>query len=179
MMKYALVLTLLVLGLLASMNIVYAPWSTLGTGYAITSDFHGIDVPPSTPVTVTAGSLDTHVTQITFRWHRPDESVAREVTVAIFTNGTFGNWNNGTSAEIRYAIDSFAPDVLGDWGVQAFFQDSTGMDRADLENVIKIRATSFNAIPEVPLGTVVILLSMFGALSIFALKKKRTIAGVP
>jgi len=48
---------------------VYAPWSTLGTGYAITSNYHGEDVIPSTPVTVTAGTLDQNIVQVTFRWH--------------------------------------------------------------------------------------------------------------
>jgi len=160
------------IGLLLMINAVYAPWSTLGTGYAITSDHHGIDVLPGTPVMVTAGSLDSNVVQVTFRWHRPDESVAMEVTKPVYTNGTYGQWNNGSMALIRYANDTYTPDVLGDWGVQAFFQDSTGTGKAGLENVIKIRATSFNTIPEVPLGTVAILLTMFGALAVFGIRKK-------
>jgi hypothetical protein len=174
-MKKFVLLTLGLLSatLLFSVNSVYAPWATLGTGYAITSDFHGVDVPIGTEVTVTAGTLDTRVTQVTFRWHRPDESVAREVTVPVFTNGDTGQWNNGTSALVRYAVDSYSPDVLGDWGVQAFFQGSGGSTKAGIEDVIKIRATSFNVIPEVPVGTIAILLSMFGAFGVFAVKKRK------
>jgi len=180
-MKRKLTLTLIMasIGLLTFFTIVHAPWSTLGTGYAITSNYHGVDIPPSTPVTVTAGTLDTNVVQITFRWHEPpdgDGPVRWEVTVPIFTNGTTGEWNNGTPAEIRYAENTQIPDVLGDWGVQAFFQDSTGKDRAGLEDVINIKATSFNAIPEVPLGTIVVSLAMLGALGIFAIKKKSRLA---
>jgi hypothetical protein len=95
------------------------------------------------------------------------------VTVPVFTNGDTGQWNNGTSALVRYAVDSYSPDVLGDWGVQAFFQGSGGSTKAGIEDVIKIRATSFNVIPEVPVGTIAILLSMFGAFGVFAVKKRK------
>lgn len=172
-LKSRLVLFLSLVGLFGIMNSVYAPWSTLGTGYAITSNYHGKDAPLLATVTVTGCTLDQIVTQVTFRWHRPDDTVVREVTVPVFTNGTSGQWNDGTTALIRYAIDSFRPDVLGDWGVQAFFQDSAGKHKAGLNNVIKIKATSFNVVPEVPFGTAAILLSMFGALGVFAIKKKR------
>lgn len=174
--KLTLILTLLSIGLLAAVTVVYAPWSTLGTGYAITSNYHGIDIPPGTPVTVTAGTLDSNVVNVTFRWHMPNGTVRWEVVVPVFTNGTTGQWNNGTIVLIRYAQDTQIPDVLGDWGVQAFFQDSTGRDRAGLDDVIKIKATSFNAVPEVPLGTIVVFLAMLGALGIFAIKKKPRLA---
>lgn len=172
-MKSLLLLLLVLTGFFGIMNSVYAPWSTLGTGYAITSNYHGKDVPLLAPVAVTAGTLDQLVTQVTFKWHRPDDTVVREITVLVFTNGTSGRWNNGTTALIMYAIDSFRPDVPGDWGVQAFFQDSGGKNRAGINNVIKIRATSFNVVPEVPFGTAVILLSMLGALGAFAIRKKQ------
>lgn len=173
--KISLAVALLVSIILISVSVVNAPWSTLGTGYAITSNYHGVDILPGTPVTITAGTLDSNVVKITFRWHEPPDGngpVRWEVTVPIFTNGTTGQWNNGTTAEIRYAQNTQTPDVLGDWGVQAFFRDSTGKDRADLTNVINIKATSFNAVPEVPFGTLAILTAMFGAIAIFAIKKK-------
>ena len=173
--KISLAVALLVCILLISVSVVNAPWSTLGTGYAITSNYHGVDVPPGNPVTVTAGTLDSNVVRITFRWHEPPDGngpVRWEVIKLIFKNGTFEQWNNGTTAEIRYANDTQTPDVLGDWGVQAFFRDSTGKDRAGLTNVISIKATSFNAVPEVPFGTLAILTAMFGAIAIFAIKRK-------
>jgi len=172
-LKSVLVLLLVFVGLFGIMSSVYAPWSTLGTGYAITSNYHGKDAPLMATVTVTAGTLDPGVTQVTFRWHRPDDTVVREVTVPVFTNGSSGQWNNGDTALIRYAIDSFKPDVLGDWGIQVFFRDSAGKQKAGLNNVIKIKAASFNVVPEIPLGTAAIVLSMFGALGILAIKKKR------
>ena len=172
-MKSVLALLLVFVALFGIMNSAYAPWSTIGTGYAITSNYHGKDVPLMATVTVTAGTLDPSVTQVTFRWHMPDDTVVREVTVPVFTNGTIGEWNNGDTALIRYAMDSLKPEVPGDWGVQAFFQDSAGKQRAGLNNVIKIKATSFNVVPEIPFGTAAIVLSMFGALGILAMKKKK------
>ena len=166
----------LILGLLILSGAVYAPWTTLGTGYAITSNVHGTDISPGTPVTVTAGTLDSNVVNVTFRWHEPPDGNGPkrwEDTVLIFTNGTTGKWNNGTTAEIRYAQNTHTPDVLGNWGVQAFFRDSTGKDRANLTNVIKTKATSFNTVPEIPFGTIAAAAAMFIALGLFIIKKKK------
>lgn len=173
MKKYALLPTLIILGLISTAGFANAPWSTIGTGFAITSNVHGIDIPPATAVTVTAGTLDSRVTHVTFRWHMPNDTVARQVIVPVFTNGTTDQWNNGTVALVRFAIDTYSASVLGDWGVQAFFQDSVGTARAGLEDVIKIRATSFNVIPEVPFGTLMILIGMFGALGVLSVRRKK------
>jgi len=182
--KIALKIILISISILVLANIVYAPWSTLGTGYAITSNYHGIDVPPGTPITVTAATLDPNVVQITFRWHRPPDGngpVAREVAVPVVTSPypppnvpqEVIDYVNSTT--IWYAQDTWAPDELGDWGVQAFFQDSTGKDRAGLKNVISIKATSFNTIPEIPLGTIAATAAMIFALGFFMVKKKKTV----
>lgn len=167
------------IGLLTSFTIVHAPWSTLGTGYAITSNYHGVDVPPGTNVTVTAGTLDPNVVNVTFRWHRPAGSILPpipDVTKPVYTNTTKYTYKNGTQVLIRYANDTKIPDEIGDWGVQAFFQDSTGKDRAGLEDVINIKATSFNSVPEVPFGTIAVFLAMLGALGILAIKKRPRLA---
>jgi len=169
----SLTLALLSIGMFASISVVYAPWQTLGTGYAITTDYHGVDVLPGTPVTATAGTLDPRIVNVIFRWHMPNDTVRWEVTKPVWTNGTQGQWNNGTWAVIRYANDTQILDVLGDWGVQVFFQGPGGTEKANLTDVIKIRAESFNVIPEVPLGTIAVTLSMLAALGIFTLKKKR------
>ena len=54
---------------------------------------------------------------------------------------------------MRYAQETWDPSELGplelgEWGVQVFFQDSTGKDRAGVPMVVKIKATSFNVTPE-------------------------------
>ncbi|MCK4933932.1 hypothetical protein KAS06_04605, partial [Candidatus Bathyarchaeota archaeon] len=98
-MKHKITLIIIFLtSFLVFVNVVYAPWSTLGTGYAITSDYHGIDVFPGIPITITAGTLDPSVTQVTFRWHMPNDTARWEVTVPVSPNGTTGQWNNGTTA---------------------------------------------------------------------------------
>ena len=172
--KLTLIVALLSICFLVFINVVYAPWSTLGTGYAITSNYHGVDVFPGTLVTVTAGTLDPDVANVTFRWHMPNETVRWEVTVPVYTNGTYGQWNDGTTALIRYANNTQIPDVFGDWGVQAFFQDSTGTDKAGLDNVIKIKATSFNTIPEVPvIGTAGAAIAMLLGLGFFTARTKK------
>jgi hypothetical protein len=165
---------LLLTSLLILVSIAYAAWSTLGMGYAITSNYHGVQVPSGVPVTVTAGTLDPAVTQITFRWHMPNGTTRWDVTVPVYTNGTTGQWNNGTTALIRYAQNTQTPDVTGDWGVQAFFRDSTGTDKADLTNVIAIKATSFNTIPEIPIiGTAGAAVAMLLGLGFFMTKRRK------
>ncbi len=166
-------LATLIVVFLPSVFIVQAPWTTLGTGYAITSNYHGVEVPPGTPVTVTAGTLDPRVTQVTFRWHRPSGGSYNETYgPPMFTNGTYAQWNNGTTAEIRYAFSTYVPDELGDWGVQAFFQDSEGNTRAEVTNVLKIKATSFYVTPEIPFGTAGAIAMMMAALALITLRKK-------
>lgn len=172
--RYISIALLIIIYTLFLVSIVHAPWSTLGTGYAITSNYHGIDVLLGTPVTVTAGTLNANVTQITFRWHMPNETTRWEVTVPVYVNGTTGQWNDGTTALIRYANNTQIPDLIGDWGVQAFFQDSSGRDRAELEDVISIRASSFNVIPEIPLGTIGAIVTMLIALAFFTIRKGKT-----
>lgn len=177
--KTSLAIVLLSFQLLVFVSVVYAPWHTLGTGYAVTTNYHGIDVLPGTTVTATAGTLDNSVVQVTFRWHRPPDGngpVAWEDVVPIWTNGTMGQWNNGTWTFIRYAQSAHVPDEVGDWGIQAFFQDSGGTDKAGLEDVVKIRAESFNAVPEIPLGTIGAAAAMLIALTFFALKKKKAVS---
>jgi len=71
-----------------------------------------------------------------------------------------------------YANDTQKPNSLGDWGVQAKFHDSDHNLQGANSDIIAVKATSFNVVPEVPFGTIVILLSWFGVLGVFALRKK-------
>jgi len=178
-----LMLTLLCIGMLASISVVYAPWQTLGTGYAITTNYHEVDVLPGNPVTATAGTLDPGVVKVTFRWHRPPDgngTLAWEDEVSPLLTSPYPPPNVPqevidyvNSTTIWYAQDTRVLDEVGDWGVQVFFQGPSGNKKANVTDVIKIRAESFNVIPEVPLGTIAVTISMLAALGIFALKKKR------
>ena len=171
--RFIVVAISIILGSLILCSAVHAPWTTLGTGYAITSNVHGIDILPGTSVTVTAGTLDPSVVNVTFRWHMPNDTVRWEVSVPVWENGTKGTWNGGTEALIWYANNTQIPDVFGDWGVQAFFIGPGGTDRANLTDVLKIKATSFNTAPEIPFGTIAAAAAMFIAFGLFIIKKKR------
>lgn len=154
---------------------VYAPLATLGTGYAVTSNYEGVDVPAGAEVIITALTIDPSVNRVTFRWHEPPDGngpVAREVTVDVEDSGEFYEKNDGTTVAIFVAEDSYYPTILGNWGVQAFFQDG-GTTRSGIDDVVSIKARSFNTIPEISLGTIGAVAAMIAALAFFVIKKKR------
>jgi len=154
---------------------VHAPLSTLGTGYAVDSDYHGVDVIIGNPVNVTAYTLDTTIYKVTFKWNAPNGTEGVWIDTFPLLNDGTGTWNNGTTATIRYAYSIHNPDSIGDWGVKVLFQGPGGKTKENLDEVVQIRATSFNAVPEVPLGTIMILIAMFGALGVLAMRKRRLV----
>jgi len=164
-MKAAKVLTAFVL-LSFLVVAVNAQWSALNSGYAVTSNYHGIDVMPGTLVTITAGTTDANVLNVTFVWHFPNGSDALTIPqVPVYSNGTTWTNSSGTFL-IRYANCSHIPDVIGDWGVQAFFNGPGGHRRGQQSDIISIKATSFNVIPEVPIlgtaGAIIVMLLGLG-----------------
>jgi len=153
---------------------VSAQWSTLNSGYAITTDYHGIDVPIGTLVTVTAGTTDTNVENVTFVWRYPDKTVAfTDPEVVVWSNST--TWTNSSGTYIiYYAQSSYTPDVIGDWGVQALFNGPGGHLRGQDSDIIAIRATSFNVIPEISIvGTAGAAIAMLLGLGFFRKKKEK------
>ena len=136
-------------------------------------------------MTATAGTTDSEVKKVEFRWLDPDGNLVWDVNVTVFGPYTTPDvpdnitlppeiieWaEENQGIDIWYAQNTQIPDVLGDWGVQAIFHDS-GKIQGKNSDIVAIRATSFNVVPEVPFGTIVILLSMFGALGVFAIKRK-------
>jgi hypothetical protein len=168
--SYTIIAVLLVGILLAVANVAYAQWDAINSGYAITTDYHGVEVPPGTLVTATAGTTDPDVQNVTFLWKYPNETVVyTEVNVPVQSNGSM--WDGKL---IYYANSSYIPDVLGDWGVQALFIGKEGKTKANHNDVIMIRATSFNVVPDFPLiGTAGALTSMLLSFGLFLHKKKR------
>jgi len=160
-------LILIVIGLALLIGAVYAPEESLGSGYAVTSNYHGIDVPIPSPVAVTAMTTDDTVYQVTFLWKKPDGSLWLSEVSPVYEDGEY-------EGKLIYKADSTrTPDEIGDWGVQALFQSPDGKTKQGIEEVIKIKATSFFAIPEVAvigtLGTVVAMLLGFG---LFTVRRK-------
>lgn len=150
-----------------------AQWSALNSGYAITTNYHGEDVAPETAVNATAGTTDANVQNVTFVWHFPDGTDAfTDPNVPVYSNGT--TWTNSSgSFLIYYANSSHAPDVIGDWGVQAFFNGPGGHLRGQHSDIVAIRATSFNVIPEVPvIGTAGAVAVMLLGLGLFRSRRK-------
>jgi hypothetical protein len=143
---------------LATVAYASSPPITLNDGYEIITNYQGVDVAPGTPVTATAMTLNPNVTQVTFLWKNPGNGTEFTDVVPVYTNGTLGSGKvKGTpytNVPVSFANATQTPNAIGDWGVQALFQDSGGQTIEDVENVVAIRARSFNVIPEIPiLGT--------------------------
>ena len=163
-------------------SLVYASWSTLGTGYAVTSNIDGTPV-AGNPVTITAGTLDPTVKAVTFRWLAPPNGngdCLLDETVPVFTNGTIGHWDNATPAEIRYAQSTYKV-YQGEWKVQVIFHSSEGeviaekSFRIDVEDsgLVPTDTDTIFHVPELPIGTIGAAVAMVAALGLFTIKKKR------
>ena len=172
-LKIIAIAVLMVSLLVAFPKVQAYDWSktSINSGYAVTTDWHGTMVPLETTVTARAGTTDLSIETVWFRWMRPDETEAwPPIEVTTYTLDT---WNGKT---VRVFINAQEPDEVGDWAVQVVFENSDGHGQGPLPEVsdkVAIRARSFFAIPEVSFGTIAILIAMFGALSAFAIKKKR------
>lgn len=146
---------------------------SLNSGYAVTNNYHGIDVPAGAQVIVTAMSTDRDVDKVVFIWKNAAGQIVNTETVNVYTNGTRYP-DNPSGKLVRYASSSYTPNTLGDWGVQAKFYETSGQCCGQCDTILATRATSFNVIPEVPLlGTAGISIAMVLGLAIFKVKKKQ------
>jgi len=168
-----------------AVGIAFAGWDAIkNSGYAVTTNWHGVDVPGGQVVVVTAGTTDMSVTTIRFIWRSPDgNTVVWNETVpvsgplvapAVPVNAPqeivdWANSNNGV--RYLYAQNSHAPSEVGDWGVQAIFL-RTLRTRGNAQIDFVVRATSFNLVPETPWGPVAIAATFLGALGLFVFRKK-------
>jgi hypothetical protein len=148
----------------------YAAYPSLASGYAVESNYHGVNVPPGADVIVTAYTTDASVYQVNFLWKYPNGTVAFGPEVDN-TKTTEAQQYNGKTV---YTFSSeHTPNEIGDWGVQALFQSPNGRTKQDIDYVVAIRATSFNVAPEVPIiGTIGASAMMLLGLG-FYMKKRR------
>jgi len=166
---------------------VNAPWATLSSGYAIWTDYHGIDVPVGTEVTATAGTTEypsssahdkfPNVTAVRFRWMPPEGSGLPDIFTPSRSDPPMPlTWDGTTYYDewpVYTANDAQTADALGDWGVQAWFYDSDGHLKNET-GIEKIRAVSFNTIPDIPVaGTAGAAAVMLLGLGLFLYKKKK------
>lgn len=166
--KIAVLVSVLLSLLLSGVN---AQWSAMNSGYAITTNYHGINVFPGTPITATAGTTDVNVMNVTFVWKFPNETEAFvDSEVPVEFKGRY--WDGLPIYETNSSYTPVMP--LGDWGVQAFFNGPGGHLQGQGSDIIKIRATSFNLIPEVPIaGTSGAAIAMLIGFGLFLNKKKK------
>jgi hypothetical protein len=166
---YAVMVALLV-GIFSATSVAHAQWSAISSGYAVTTDYHGENVPLGVLVTALAGTTDANIDNVTFLWKYPNATVA-------YTEANVPVWSNGSTYDgklIYYATSSYTPDVLGDWGVQALFIGENGQTKANHDDVVMIRATSINTIPDLPVvGTAGAVMAMLIGLGLFLHKKKK------
>ena len=173
-------LVLISVTLLPSAN---AQWSAIKSGYAITTNWHGQDVPVGAPITAWAGTTNENVYQIRFLWLDPEENIRYDATVTKddIVNYTTPDYPTGApdeiiewaeknpNIEIWYANNAQTPDSVGEWTVKAWFYSPEG--HLMNSTVTKIRATSFNTIPYVPIGTVAIVLLILAAFTTFTTRR--------
>jgi hypothetical protein len=158
---------------LASMAYATFDWSgtSINSGYALTTDWHGMEVPLGEAVTAWAGTTDLSIEEVKFRWLRHNGTEALMDVVTTYTE----EWWEGLY--VREFNATRVPDEVGDWGVQGVFytEPASGHGGGPIPSQslkTAIRARSFFAVPEVPIGTMAVIIAMFGALSVFALKRK-------
>ncbi len=159
---------IIILSFAALLGSAYAG-NSLGSGYAVTSDWHGKEVPPGTTVTVTAMTTDDTITQVTFLWKDPDGNVMFEVVDNTATaDGEFEGKTIFTFSSAEVVNDQ------GDWGVQALFQDGEGKTKEGIEEVVSIKATSFFVVPDLPfIGTLGATMAGLLGLGLLAVKRKK------
>ena len=166
-------------------NVAQAGWNAINSGYAVTTNYHGLDAPLGEEIVATAGTTDHDVTQVEFIWLDPDEEEIHSETLGLSWPPTppasvpqeVIDWaQNNPGVEVGYAQSTLESDsvaVIGWFTVKAIFHGPTGPKGQDHD---RFKATSFFYIDEVPFGTIVILLIPFGFLGFYAIKRKRNIA---
>lgn len=169
-MKKAYGVVLILLGLfVATISVAQANFSEINSGYAITCNYHGINILPGTLVTATAGTTDAFVTSITFTWKDPSDTVVKTETISVASNGTTYD-----DKPIYYAHSSYAPDSIGKWTVKAVF-NGANKNGADTQRAQSIHVCGpSNVVPDIPvIGTAGALVTMLGSLSLFLRKKRQ------
>jgi len=159
-------------GALGSLN-------ALGSGYGIGRwPYNDGNVPINTEVAVRVATLNENITHVILVWKVDDSTVHTTgkipITLSGDTWGTAPIYDNYDPVE---GYSSYILNVAGDWGVQAYYYNDTNapFDEYKLTSgKIAIKAISFliNVIPEIPYGTIGILLTMLGAFFVFYIRSK-------
>ena len=149
------------------------PPNNLSSGYRVTTENFPDPIIIGEPVIAWAGTTNDQIAEVKFRWNAPEGS-GLDPIVRI---GTPAGSVEVDGKTVYQWTDTYTPTVEGDWGIQGVFytDPASGQGIGPIPEQplgTAIRARSFFAIPEVPIGTIVAVVAMFGALGLFALKRK-------
>jgi hypothetical protein len=173
--------------LILSFNLAQAQWSEINHGYAVTTNWHGKEVPIGQSVTAWAGTTNSSVYQVEFKWKNEtgyvvhDAIVTEENMVSYTTPNCptdapqeIKDWaTNNVGITIFYATNAQIPNSTGNWSVQVFFYAPGGHLIGQGTDIVAIRATSFNVIPDIPvLGSAGALTAMLLSLGLFLYRKR-------
>lgn len=118
--------------------------------YELTSNYAGADVPFGATVVVTAKTNDPNAYKVVFTWLNPASQFE-------LIEGKNVQWDGSSyidGKKVWVASSACTVDVVGDWNVYAVFLDKFGNRCFSIVIPVKIRHTSFNVIPEIPvIGT--------------------------
>ena len=176
--------------LILSFNLAQAQWSEINRGYAVTTNWHGKEVPIGQSVTAWAGTTNSSVYQVEFKWKNETGYVvyAAIVTKENMVKYTTPDYPSDAPQEIKdwatnnvgitifYATNTQIPNSTGNWSVQVFFYAPGGHLIGQRTDIVAIRATSFNVIPDIPvLGSAGALTAMLLSLGLFLYRKRASI----
>jgi len=167
MKKSKMLLALLVSALTftISVGVTQAPWASINSGYAIWTD-PAHEVLVENEVTAFAATTNFGITEVKFYWMDP--SGTKYGPFVVEREEASDTWKDGI--HVLEFENKYTPDTVGEWAVQAFFYDGSELEGSPPQEAI--RAVSLTAVPEAPIGTVTIALSVLAVLALFARKRK-------
>ncbi|MGQ9538270.1 MAG: hypothetical protein ACUVTE_01595 [Candidatus Bathycorpusculaceae bacterium] len=184
----SLVLFLFCLFTAMNVNAAKAQFNAINSGYAVTTNKHGQPVLIGESVTAWAGTTNQSVYMVEFVWKNETDYTIFAENVTNFVNYTTPNcpldapqeiinWAvNHENITIWYFNNTQIPNQLGNWTVQVFFYANGGHLCGQGSDIIKIRATSFHAIPDAPtVGTAGIITAMLFGLGLFKCKRNKVL----
>ncbi|MGF3572953.1 MAG: hypothetical protein ACQXXG_05965 [Candidatus Bathyarchaeia archaeon] len=178
--------------LFAVMNVNVArahPFNAINSDYAVTTNKHGQRVLIGESVTAWAGTTNQSVYMVEFVWKNETDHIIFAENVTDFVNYTtpefppdapqeIVQWATNDRNEgipILYFNNTQIPYYLGNWTVQVFFYAPGGHLCGKGSDIVAIRATSLNTIPDAPIvGTAGIITAMLLGLGLFKYKRNKS-----
>jgi hypothetical protein len=155
------------------------PANNLSSGYRVTTENFPNPIMLGEPVIAWAGTTNANIDEVKFRWNPPEDSDMDPFYVVGTAEGYVDVPGVGRVYQWSSTYTPTDPDEeMGDWGIQTLFYDEQNEGNGvgpipEQVGPIRIIARSFHVIPEVAFGTIAIVIAMFGALGVYAARRKR------